>query len=432
MRTRPCARFAFWTIGPDFPRHVRGKQGPQTGNSGTRTCLDSVGGVPHLVASVQTELITDFAILRVSQPERDDVLGFSFATTVPGVISLAPGNKSSRVNVRVERWDSRPPTLDGWEDFDDMPFLEVPGAGPLVIAGFDPSDASLEIDGLGQSRVQVYANGRHRYDYGSPVDVDTLPPEEWLLRLYPSDDADPLAGGPRRNARDGGLRSLPSTLWNAALHNLHSTGWSDLLIPSALGIMEQALWSAGGPVPRAELAALMVGRMRPGKKGGADSESRWLGYAPVRREEPDVLASVTGRHFTVTVGDAIDAVLELGLLLTERRGDRELLVINPAPEPAWERVAMSAERLRSARLRAGMDHDEIATDLIAAIAWCGQTGLTATPRSMALRWAANVSDVIGGLRILGGGGRLESDHDIGFDSEFDPDELLTLRRASTF
>ena len=42
------------------------------------------------------------------------------------MISLAPGNKYSRVSVRVERWDSRPSTLDGWEDFDDMPFLEVP------------------------------------------------------------------------------------------------------------------------------------------------------------------------------------------------------------------------------------------------------------------------------------------------------------------
>ncbi|MBO1740478.1 hypothetical protein [Leifsonia sp. TF02-11] len=387
--------------------------------------------MPRLVAFAQTELTTDFAILRVSQPERDDVLGFSFATTASGVISLGPGNKNSRVSVRVERWDSRPPTLDGWEDLDDMPFLEVPGAGPLVIAGFDPGETSLEIDGLGQSRVQVYANGRHRYHYGSPVDVDTLPPEQWLLRLYPSDDADPLVGGPRRNAGDGGLRSLPTNLWNAVLRNLRSTGWSDLLFQSAFGTLEQALWSAGGPVPRSELAALMVGHMRPGKKGGLDSESRWLGYAPVRHEEPDVLASLTGRHFTVTVGDAIDAVLELGLLLIERRGGEQLLLINPAPEPAWERIEMSGERLRHARLRAGRDHDEIATDLIAAIAWCGEAGLTATPRQMAIRWAASVNEVVGGLRILGGGGQLEPGNNIEFDSEFDPDEPLTLRRKST-
>ena len=40
----------------------------------------------------------------------------------------------------------------------------------------------------------------------------------------------------------------------------------------------------------------------------------------------------------------------------------------------------------------------------------------------------SVNEVVGGLRILGGGGKLEPGRDIGFDSEFDPDEPLSLRR----
>jgi hypothetical protein len=386
--------------------------------------------MPTLVTAVETELSTDFAILNARQAEQELETIPSFAASAPGVVGLECGTKYSRVRIRAERWDERPPLVEGWEDSDELPFEEVPGAGDLELSGFDPSGVGLDITGFGRGRVQVFGRGRHRYSYSEHPDIEKLDPEEWLLRFYPAAGAaDPMAGGPRRIAGAGGLSAPTGSPWLAAVLGFRSAGWSSTLLGSrGFDLAYTAIATAGAPVSRLALAKLMAKRMPPWELGGDDAESRELPPRPAQ-SAPDVLARLSGFGTIATFGDAIDALVALGLLLTEHRSGERVLVPNPSPRPAWEKLLLTGEPLVRARAQAlENDHRRIAGLIASAIDWCGGDALTATPRAMAIRWATTVDDVVGGLRMLGGSGRIASDGELGFDSEFDPDVELVLRK----
>lgn len=389
--------------------------------------------MPKLIHAVETEFVTDFAILTAGQDGVDPDPGYlSFAVSSPGLANFRTGTKYSRVSIRAERWGSRPPIPDDWEDQDDIPFEEVPTAGKLILSGVDPSDVGLDVSGLGRGRVRVLARGRHRYHYGSPVDVDSIAPEDWLLQLYPQDGPiDPMAGGPRRIAGTGGFSRTMGSPWRAAVLGFRATGWSDRLVSShGYYLAELALLSATASLTRLELASRMARLMPPGELGGPDAETLAIPPRPSLRGEVDPLAELSGRTEIATIGDTIDALVSIGLLLVEERAGMHLLAPNPSPQPAWERLGLTGERLVWARTRALEEHLGSASDIAKAVLWRGDKGLTTTPRAMAIRWCTEVDDIVGGLRLLGGSLRVTADRDLGFDTELDADQPITLWKAT--
>jgi hypothetical protein len=224
--------------------------------------------------------------------------------------------------------------IDGWEDFDELPFEEVPNGGDLMLSGFDLSGVALDVEGLGAGRVQVFARGRHRYGYGDPFDPAELSPEVWLLRLFPSPHhRDPMAGGPRRIAGAGEPGATQESPWHAAVFALSSTGWTDVLKGSkGFSWARYALLSAGQPLTRTELARGMLefaGDALAGPVNAENPEATQIAPPPIELDA-DPLAVHSGRAIE-TVADVIDAMLDFGLLLTESRDGRQLLVPNPSP-----------------------------------------------------------------------------------------------------
>lgn len=386
--------------------------------------------MPSLIDAVSTRFATDFHIIQAVQKGVGINPGASFAGSTPGVVSLEAGFKEAHISIQAERWDGRPADTGGWEDLDDIPFEEVQTAGKLILQGFDNGTVGLDLSGFGSGRVQVLARGRHRFEPGSPIGFQTVEPEEWLLRFYPIEGSpDPMAGGPRRIAGGGGL-SRPSTStspWLAAVRGFRSTGWSSVLSSQGFHLAYMTLAMVTAPLSRQELAQQMAKRMPPWELGGSDAESLPLPAPVGRGASVDLLASLTGRDAVNTIGDSIDALVDLGLLLTEMRDGARVHIPNPAPVPAWVRLGLSGEQLVKARARyIEGDHGGIATTISFAVAWCRERGLTATPRAMALRWGTSVDDLVGGLRLLGGSGRVRADQQLGFDTELDPDQAITL------
>lgn len=409
--------------------NLRHAEGPAKWESVDTAGQARLSLVAKLQDAVETELSTDFAILMAGQEGVSQDPGASFAGSTPGFISLEAGSKYSRVRMRVERWDGRPLDVESWEDVDDIPFEEVASAGKLMLGGFDPGDVGIDVTGLGRGRAQVLARGRHRYEYSSDADVDSMDPEEWLIRLYPlSGPVDPMAGGPRRIAGGGGLSRQIGSPWLAAVLGFRSSGWSDVLVGSpGFDLANLALLSAGGPLTRLELAKRMARGMPTWETGGADAEAAEVPPRASLGEQGDPLARFSGRAQIDTVGGAIDALVAIGLLLVEDRNGDRLLVANPSPQAAWERLGLTGERLVWARARAlENEHNDIASNIGYAVAWRGSDGLTATSRQMAIRWCTRVEDVVGGLRLLGGSARVTADRELGFDSEIEQDEPITL------
>ena len=386
----------------------------------------------HIIDSVVADLATDFAILHARQEGADWDAGnlTPFAATSPGFVGMQAGTKYAYLHVVIERWDG-PPFADlAWEDSDELPFEEDPTAGILKIAGFDDTDIGLDVSGLGTARVQVFARGRHRYPYDAVVDPES--PEEWLLRFYPvSGEHQPLSGPPRRSAGPNPTQSTVVTPWRGAVLALRSSGWSDVLVSShGFYLAQLALLMTHGPVTRQQLAAQMARYMAPWELGGADAEHLPVPPRGLFGDQADPLTSYGGGHPIGVIGDAIDALLDIGLLLRETRQGKELLIANPAPEPAWERLGMEGSVVVGLRSRAlAEQHNGAASDIKSAVAWTRHDGLTTTARAMALRWSTTVDDIVGGLRIITGTGDVVANRELGFDADIDADETLRLWSA---
>lgn len=66
----------------------------------------------------------------------------SFAVSDHGCVGMLCGTQWPPVQMRLERWDVRPPEpTDDWEDLDELPWQTVDGGGPVVAVGWDePAD----------------------------------------------------------------------------------------------------------------------------------------------------------------------------------------------------------------------------------------------------------------------------------------------------
>jgi len=142
-----------------------------------------------LIRYVDQQVATDFALLFAGQVSGlyEDNLAMTYAASEPGRVGMSCGTSRAVAHVRLELWDGRPPApAPEWEDCDELPWLTLPGAGPVLVSGFDgPTDEpGLDLGGLGDGRVQVLASGRHRDEYIDPAPGPEVPPERWLLRWW--------------------------------------------------------------------------------------------------------------------------------------------------------------------------------------------------------------------------------------------------------
>ena len=327
----------------------------------------SGGAVASLLSAVSAEFSTDFAIMRAAQGVGGASAG-SFVGSLPGSIAGMCGTKYANVLVRAERWDARPPQPLGWEDADELPLEILPGAGPLMLGGFDETDVGLDVEGLGRARVLVFARGRHRYGYSHLQ--EGMAPEQWLLQIFPDPDAqDALAGDPRRLAGQAPFGRVPRTGWIAATHAWAQTGWHQHLYraPGFYGI-SNALGSARRPLSRLDLAAQagpfhlsqtydkgvprqdplsqpLQPTLTPEQQNPLRLEAEESGRQTLAR-----LAESAGLSELTLMGHLIQALENLGLLLVMRRAGQELLVPNPCPGRPWtsRRSLVTAFECRSA------------------------------------------------------------------------------------
>lgn len=369
--------------------------------------------MPEPVAAVEQSFDTDFAILTAAQVVSfgDSPGVFSYAASVPGVIAMVCGTKYASVSVRLERWDAPAPSADdSWEDRDEIPFRVLPGAGPLLVGGFDQAQPpGLDVDGLADVRVEILARGRHRYSYSSPPD-DGLPPEEWLLRLWPvNGPVDPFAGPPRRIA--GPLPfQVRWTAWSLAMHSWKQTGWASFM--GGLWPAYYEIWlglhRAARPVTREELAQSW-GPWGPEREqhgayqwdtpaGGFPRTAYFdTGEADERRQ---AVVAAAGLSSIDTFADVLMAMVNLGMVLRVTNGE-ERFAPNPSPSLVWERLSLTESQMQGLRLQIGYaDFRSAQHDLAHMVEWSPDHRLVATPRRIAIRLAIHPEGVLGGIELL--------------------------------
>jgi hypothetical protein len=357
----------------------------------------------ELLGATEAQFDTDFAIINAIQQNSLGGASGNFAGTTTGGVSAMCGTKYANISARAERWSERPEFDNSWEDVDELPFVAAQGGGILRLYGFDsPSEDGLDLEGFGTGRVIVMARGRHRYGY-SDYDTESLPPEEWLFRFFPEPGPpQPLSGPPRRLAGVAPFGAPPQTGWASALHAWQQTGWHSYLGSSLsyyavhLGLLvaKRALT----PTALAELSFPYIYR-KPGERPVMPTDPlTGLIDPPVRKE--DRLATSSGRP-TTTLGETIEALRELQLLLISVRGGEEVLIPNPDPGFVWERIELSDLEIQGARRQIGYaDFRQIAEDISIALDWVPQTGLQSTVRQMALRWSTTPAEIRGALALL--------------------------------
>ena len=358
--------------------------------------------VAELLAFVDHELSTDFALLAVGQADTDHADVGDFASSVPGVLSLLCGTKFARIRIRLERWNEAPPVdLSAWEDRDELPFEATKGGGELFSFGFDEQiEPGLDLGSTTRFRVRIQASGRHRYGYEGPHDPDQEPQhEDWLVQFWPDPDhVGVLTGEPRRLAGPSPLE-LESTPWTAALHGWAVTGWTELLncFPAFAGIaygMSRAAgpadvetilkhgWAVGGPRD-ATLQTKVVARP------GWDDED----------ELRALLASAAAMEQIDTIGDLVEAITRLELIaLTAPSGN---YVPNPAPQPAWDRLELPAVTKQRVLERAlAEDYAATASGVMELLSWADGNVIHTTPIALATRMTVRLSKVIGAFELL--------------------------------
>lgn len=352
-----------------------------------------------LVDAVEARLSTDFALLYVDQAH-PDLLSGPFASSEPGAVALMCGWRYATVAVRVELWDRPPPAAsDDWEDRDLLPWSSA-GPGPLRIHGFDQhGEDTLALGGLTRGRVEALAWGRHRYDYGTYLPQEALPPERWLLRLWPDPDGlEALSAPPRRLA---GRQWLPPrrSAWDAALHAWVETAWSPALSGLvAFTDIEQALRLARRPRTQ---------------DGLLPADGRWDWQTPLiaahaseehRRHThlqlaPFVAAaSGTDRETAIdTYGDLLDLLRRLGLIAATIDGE---LLPNPCPPSAIDALHLFSGPGFSYLTHALEDYRPLAADLLQLQRWSPDQVLRASLTQLATRLAVTGEDILGAIRWL--------------------------------
>jgi hypothetical protein len=353
-----------------------------------------------LLGATETAFETDFAILGASQGNVSAAAG-TFAGSSIGGLSAHCGTKYAGVHVRTERWSGRPEFDNSWEDMDELPFQAIVGGGPLQISGFDPpsDDHGLDLEGFGSGRVLILAKGRHRYYYGDVE--DELPPEEWLLQFFPQEGTpNPLAGPPRRLVGFAPFSKWEKQSgWKAAIHAWDQTGWHSHLFNSpGYYAVHLGMSLAARAIDARNLASQSSSFTRNGSPNPLPFPEDPLNIRLAERID-DPLAALYGAPVQ-TLGEAIDAMRHLNLLLDVVRGDETLLVPNPAPENVWEAKSMTEQEIRLIRLQIGYaDFRSIAEDIVIAVSWAGEKGLKTTIQEMGTRWSTTSAAIRGGLAL---------------------------------
>ncbi|HTC69887.1 MAG TPA: hypothetical protein VK662_09990 [Acidothermaceae bacterium] len=388
----------------------------------------------RLLSSSVARFETDFAGLIVGQTDSffQSSAG-SFAGSAAGAITMLCGTKYADLQVTVQRWDLRPEYEFGWEDRDEVPFEERLGSGALMVSGFEMVPGSEhDITGLGRARALIHARGRYRYEYGDHSVPDGLPPEEWLIQLFPDPDAhDALHGEPRRLAGRSPLKAGPRGSWHAALHVWQQTGWSSFMA-STPGYLQvsSGLWAVGGPCTKESLLQEIL-RRHPytvgegGKGGAADGPVPLPGnimrsYKDVWAMRREQFASLAGLPFAETYGDVIDALIAIGLLLRWHRSGTDLLVLNPSPGLVSDAVDLDPALSKVVLMDRYSDFRAAADDLRNLLRWAAGHAITSTPRRIGVRLCLAPEEVIGALR------QLRTQRTIDIDV---PDEDLTPNRT---
>ncbi len=369
----------------------------------------------RLIGVLEESLSTDFALLAVGQSGAagDGPSTTTYAASGPGAIVMVCGTKYAELEVRVERWDAEPQVPGhGWEDCDELPFEPVSDGGPLQVWAFDPpgDEAGLSVEGLGRARVQVLAAGRHRYGYSDSA--EGLPPERWLVRIWPDGEhRDAMSGSPRRIA--GPLpHTNRRTAWIEAHHGWRRTGWSSYLLGiQACQIIERALVIAGGPCDPDDLVTNFGPWGVQRERAGAytwDSPVLGHGWAiPAEVVRPDALvklramAAATGMPSIDTFRDALEFLERLGLIGRQHGVNGGHLVLNPAPRPVWEVLELSPASERGLRTQGlWSDYQYLENDLEHLLRWAPNQRLVTTPERIAVRLSVGVDDILGGLQLL--------------------------------
>lgn len=387
----------------------------------------------QLMATVEHRLDTDFAMLSV---EQESVAGdgpdcLSFAASAPGVVSMVCGTKYARIVVRLERWDSEPACADArWEDQDELPFAVIDDDPQVSVSGFEPSDGDpLPVEGLSRARVRVHARGRHRYSHGDDVDLDALPPEEWLIQFWPDPHGhDALEGPPRRIAGPLRFETRPSA-WQAALGGWRTNGWTRTLGGIvAFDAVQRALSGAGRPVAVADLQERWQRTGRPSLSldGPVDGGlRRLLQDAQAQAQLLAGLAAAATLSEISTVADLLIALERVGLL---GRIGQDRLVPNPSPPACWDVLAMSPADAHSIRVGLAWDQERsMQDDLLHLLRWAPGGRLSAPPVRMAVRLARPVSEVLGALEALRLLGKVTVDTPL---DDLDPHESVTIRSGA--
>jgi hypothetical protein len=349
----------------------------------------------------------------------------TFAASGPGAIALQCGTKHANVHLRLERWDEQPPAAeDDWEDRDLLPWRTVAGGGRLLGHGYeeDEDEDALDLGDLDIGRVEVLAAGRHRYGYSDFPD-DGMPPEEWLLRLWPTaHPVDALSGPPRRIAGPMPFTYPGRDPFQAAIHSWSQAGWRDALnsIPAWYEI-ELALRRVGRPATAPELAEGF------GPWGSdRDSDGAYTWDSPVRgrrtgRERPpsenlhndllEQLAAAADMPTIATFADLLNALRVHGLLADWNIASGARLVPNPAPRPIWEVLPQFAVgQVRHWKIQAlAADYMSLEGDIRHLLRWAPDRRLSADLRRIALRLSLMPADVVGVLRLLEMRGKLTVD-----------------------
>jgi hypothetical protein len=372
----------------------------------------------------------DFAFFSVRQDLDADAESGTFVGTAPGAIVALCGRKNAGVIVSVERWDGPPPLASGWEDTDEVPYLELPGGGAARVYGFDPEPVSepLDLTGIGRALVRVLARGRQ--DSTGYSDIAEHPPEEWLLQLYPDPDpdgTDPVALGPRRLAGDAPF-GFPRTAWWRAVDAWAEAGWEPVLgaVPGYRELLG-ALRTVGRPASVADVLASAgvyvrgsgwtvpdsstpvpgLDRPGPGRDGVMVVIERALRLAD------GAVPPTTEPSGLATYGDLVDLLVRLDLLLPVVRDGVTRLVPNPAPPPAWDADGIEEPLRHATRLSALRDHRRTADDIRTLLFWSAHLSTCTSARRLAVRLGTTPQDALGALRLLDLDGELRSDQPVG-------------------
>jgi hypothetical protein len=325
-------------------------------------------------------------------------------------VELRCGTKYADVDIRLERWDGRPPEIEeSWEDRDVLPWRNTSDSELVQAQGFDAPDSTegLDVSGLGRARVEVLASGRHRYFYGD--DNEGLPPERWLLRFWPdSQHLDALAGPPRRIAGPQG-EADPGP-WGAAVRAWSRVGWGDLLhTPSGFQYLVFAIGAVGRPFTHAELPDYLSGwwvANHPGDDGpwsGSIYDWNKVENRLANDGSPRVakLATAAGLAKLETLNDAFDALCGLGLLAEVRYGGESYWTPNPSPRAAWDVLPEDDGKTPWMRIRSLRTfYGDFEGDLEHLCGWAEGGQMTVTPRRIATRLSISPDEVLSTIELL--------------------------------